>query len=122
MRRPEQLTNTERKCLDELCEHPRPWLRPTSVPGAWPRWCANAAASVWPSMSGSRTSASTDKENSAPWAPACGAPRAAVLAVLSTTLTPGAAEGNATRIKLLKRQMYGRASLDLLRRLVLLSP
>ncbi|WP_369186043.1 transposase [Streptomyces sp. Y1] len=48
--------------------------------------------------------------------------RAAVLAALTTTLTSGAVEGNVTRIKLLKRQMYGRANFDLLRRRILLSP
>ncbi|MFJ9448509.1 transposase [Kitasatospora sp. NPDC101235] len=47
---------------------------------------------------------------------------AAVLAALNTTLTSGAVEGNVTRIKLLKRQMYGRANFDLLRRRILLSP
>ncbi|TXS48522.1 transposase [Streptomyces sp. uw30] len=39
---------------------------------------------------------------------------AAVLAALTTTFTSGAVEGNVTRIKLLKRQMYGRANFDLL--------
>ncbi|WP_406841921.1 transposase (plasmid) [Streptomyces sp. AHU1] len=48
--------------------------------------------------------------------------RAAVLAALTTTFTSGAVEGNVTRIKLLKRQMYGRANFDLLRRRILLSP
>ncbi|MGW2825750.1 transposase [Streptomyces sp. NPDC001443] len=48
--------------------------------------------------------------------------RAAVLAALTTTFTSGAVEGNATRIKLLKRQMYGRPNFDLLRRRILLSP
>ncbi|MFE5869557.1 transposase [Streptomyces roseifaciens] len=47
---------------------------------------------------------------------------AAVLAALATTLTSGAAEGNVTAIKLLKRQMYGRAGFDLLRRRILLAP
>ncbi|MGA5454399.1 transposase [Streptomyces umbrinus] len=48
--------------------------------------------------------------------------RAAVLAALTTTLTSGAVEGNITRIKLLKRQTYGRANFDLLRRRILPSP
>ncbi|MFE2165872.1 transposase [Streptomyces sp. NPDC059447] len=48
--------------------------------------------------------------------------RAAVQAALTTTYTSGAVEGNVTRIKLLKRQMYGRANFDLLRRRILLSP
>ncbi|MER6621934.1 hypothetical protein [Streptomyces sp. NPDC000931] len=37
-------------------------------------------------------------------------------------LLPTDVEGNVTRIKLLKRQMYGRANFDLLRRRILLSP
>ncbi|MBO3682233.1 transposase [Streptomyces sp. NEAU-YJ-81] len=48
--------------------------------------------------------------------------RAAVLATLTTTPTSGPVEGNVTRIKLLKRQMYDRANFDLLRRRILLSP
>ncbi|WP_373559620.1 transposase [Streptomyces sp. TLI_55] len=48
--------------------------------------------------------------------------RAAVLAAPATSLTSGVVEGNVTRIKLLKRQMYGRANFDLLRRRILLSP
>ena len=48
--------------------------------------------------------------------------RATVLAPLTTTPTSGAVEENVTRIKLLKRQMYGRTKLDLLRRRILLSP
>ncbi|MFE7015908.1 transposase [Streptomyces sp. NPDC057651] len=48
--------------------------------------------------------------------------RAAIQAALTTAYASGAVEGNVTRIKLLKRQMYGRANFDLLRRRILLSP
>ncbi|MGW7002360.1 transposase [Streptomyces sp. NPDC054933] len=48
--------------------------------------------------------------------------RAAVTAAFTTTHTSGPIEGNVTRIKLLKRQMYGRANFDLLGRRILLSP
>ncbi|MFF3660451.1 transposase [Streptomyces olivochromogenes] len=47
---------------------------------------------------------------------------AAIQDALTTTYTSGAVEGNVTRIKLLKRQMYGRANFGLLRRRILLSP
>lgn len=47
---------------------------------------------------------------------------AAVLAGLTTSYNSGAVEGNVNRIKMIKRQMYGRAGFDLLRRRVLLSP
>jgi hypothetical protein len=64
---------------------------------------------------------------------ACGAPAvetfaagleqdgAAVRAALTTHRSSGQAEGQITRLKLLKRQMYGRAGFDLLRRRVLLA-
>lgn len=44
---------------------------------------------------------------------------AAVRAALQTDWSNGQTEGQVNRLKLLKRQMYGRASLDLLRRRVL---
>jgi transposase len=44
---------------------------------------------------------------------------AAVTAGLSLPYSSGASEGNVNRVKALKRQMYGRASLDLLRKRVI---
>jgi len=46
---------------------------------------------------------------------------AAVRAALTTPWSNGQAEGQVTRLKLLKRQMYGRAGLDLLRYRTLLA-
>ena len=46
---------------------------------------------------------------------------AAIQAALTTPWSSGQAEGQITRLKLIKRQMYGRASFDLLRRRVLLA-
>jgi transposase len=46
---------------------------------------------------------------------------AAVRAALTTPWSNGQAEGQITRLKLVKRQMYGRARFDLLRRRVLLA-
>ncbi|PWC51789.1 hypothetical protein TSA6c_19670 [Azospirillum sp. TSA6c] len=46
---------------------------------------------------------------------------AAVRAALTLPWSSGQAEGQINRLKLLKRQMYGRASLDLLRRRTLLA-
>jgi transposase len=43
----------------------------------------------------------------------------AVRAALTTPSSNGQAEGEITRLKLVKRAMYGRASFDLLRRRVL---
>jgi transposase len=45
----------------------------------------------------------------------------AVRAGLTLPWSSGAVEGNVTRIKAIKRQMYGRANFDLLRRRVLLA-
>ncbi|MEV6868357.1 transposase [Streptosporangium subroseum] len=46
---------------------------------------------------------------------------AAVTAGLTLTHSSGAVEGNINRIKMIKRQMYGRANHDLLRKRVLLA-
>ena len=45
----------------------------------------------------------------------------AVRAALTTPWSNAQSEGQITKLKLLKRQMYGRASFDLLRRRVLLT-
>ena len=47
---------------------------------------------------------------------------AAVTNGLSLPYSSGAVEGNVNRIKMLKRQMYGRAKLDLLRLRILRTP
>jgi transposase len=47
--------------------------------------------------------------------------RAAVVNGLTLPYSSGAVEGTVNRIKMLKRQMYGRANLDLLRKRVLLT-
>jgi transposase len=44
-----------------------------------------------------------------------------VTAGLTLPYSSGAVEGTVNRIKMLKRQMYGRASFDLLRKRLLLS-
>ncbi len=46
---------------------------------------------------------------------------AAICAALTTPWSNGQAEGQITKVKLLKRSMYGRANVDLLRRRVLLA-
>jgi transposase len=45
----------------------------------------------------------------------------AVIAGLTTAHNSGAVEGNVNRIKMIKRQMYGRAKFDLLRKRILLT-
>ena len=46
----------------------------------------------------------------------------AVTAGLTLPYSSGPVEGNVTRIKMIKRQMYGRASFTLLRKRVILHP
>jgi transposase len=46
---------------------------------------------------------------------------AAVTAGITLPWSSGAVEGNVNRIKTIKRQMYGRASFDLLRKRILLT-
>ncbi|WP_329448315.1 transposase (plasmid) [Streptomyces sp. NBC_01426] len=122
MRRPEHLTDVKRKGLDGLCER-NPALA-TTVEYARrlalmirDRRSEHLALDVWIAdvrLDGQRelrTLANGMRRD-----------RAAIQAALTTTYTSGAVEGNVTRIKLLKRQMYGRAHFDLLRRRILLSP
>jgi transposase len=47
---------------------------------------------------------------------------AAVTAGLTLPYSSGPTEGNVNRVKVIKRQMYGRASLDLLRKRVICHP
>ena len=47
---------------------------------------------------------------------------AAVTAGLTLPYSSGSTEGNVNRLKAIKRQMYGRASLDLLRKRVIYHP
>jgi hypothetical protein len=77
MRRPERLTDTERKCLTEQCER-SPALATTTdcaqrLATVRERRNEHLALDVWPSTSGLPTSASTASEDSAPWPAASGA-------------------------------------------------
>ncbi|WP_331754691.1 ISL3 family transposase (plasmid) [Streptomyces sp. NBC_00012] len=122
MRRPERLTDTERKCLTELCER-SPALATTTTYArrlalmVRERRSEHLALDVWIAdvrLDGQhelRTLANGMRRG-----------HAAIQAALTTTYTSGAVDGNVTRIKLLKRQIYGRANFDLLRRRILLPP
>ena len=70
-------------------------------------WIAAAQASTIPQLHGFATGLLADYD--------------AVRAGLTLPWSSGAVEGNVTRIKAIKRQMYGRANFDLLRRRVLLA-
>ncbi|MEW2581056.1 transposase [Streptomyces syringium] len=122
MRQPEHLTDVERKGLDEPCER-NPALATTDEYArrlaliVRDRRGEHLALDVWTAdvrLDGQRelrTLANGMRRD-----------HAAIQAALTTTYTSGAVEGNVTRIKLLKRQMYGPANFDLLRRRILLSP
>ena len=81
--------------------------------GAWTDPTAIAAFDAWLTAArhcGVRVVASFDQDG------------AAVRAGLRLHWSSGQAEGQVNRLKLLKRAMYGRAKLDLLRRRFLLAP
>lgn len=77
------------------------------VLGAFTRWLRDAAAA---GVSAIATFAAGLRQDSQ-----------AVCAALTTPRSNGQSEGQITKLKLLKRQMYGRANFDLLRRRVLLA-
>ena len=101
----------------------RPWR------AASPSWCAPAASAAGTGPRGAAEALEAWLRD----ARACGVPAvetfaagleqdgAAVRAALTTPWSNGQTEGRITRLKLLKRQMYGRAGLDLLRRRMLLA-
>lgn len=107
MRRPEHLTDTERKCLGELCER-SPALATTTeyarrlAAMVRERRSEHLVLDVW--LADVRLDGQRELRT---LAAGIRRDRAAVLAALTTTFTSGAVEGNVTRIKLLKRQMYG---------------
>jgi transposase len=71
------------------------------------RWMASAAATGEPSLQSFITGLRADQD--------------AVTAGLTLQWSSGSVEGHVNRIKMLKRQMYGRANPDLLRRRILLA-
>ncbi|MDH6711404.1 transposase [Kitasatospora sp. MAA19] len=71
------------------------------------RWTADAEASQLPELRGFATGLRKDWD--------------AVMAGLTLRWNSGPVEGHVNRIKMLKRQMFGRAKLDLLRKRVLLA-
>ncbi|MEV1069822.1 transposase [Streptomyces sp. NPDC050263] len=123
MRRPEQLTDTERTCLDELCER----VPASATTTQYARRLASMVRerrSEHPALDVRLADVRLDGQRELPsLAAGIRRDRAAVLAALTTTFTSGAVEDSVTGIKLLKGQMYGRADFDVLRRrIILLSP
>lgn len=119
LRPPEQLDADERQALDQvLADDPNLKIGYTLVQRfrtlvaqrevtALASWLGDAQASGLPSFVALANGILAD--------------RAAVVAALSTPWSNGPTEGHVGRLKCLKRQMYGRAKLDLLRRRVLAS-
>ncbi|MFE6692241.1 hypothetical protein ACFVFQ_38055 [Streptomyces sp. NPDC057743] len=66
-------------------------------------------------------SAESDRKSLVSFVNGIGSDLGAVVAGLSLPFSSGAVEGQVNRIKMLKRQMFGRAGLDLLRKRVLLA-
>ncbi len=122
LRRPEELEADEQAYLDRLFGHCpelgvvhgvaqdfaaliRDRKRWQDEPGALTSWVRVAKASAIPELGSFATGLLRD------WA--------AVQAALSTPWSNGQTEGQVNRLKMLKRQMYGRANFDLLRKRVL---
>ena len=93
-------------CGYELLQQFRTLLRERDLP-ALVAWREAAKASKIPSFMALANSLTAD------WA--------AVAAAFQLSWSNGLVEGHVNRVKLLKRQMYGRATFDLLRQRVLLS-
>jgi transposase len=77
------------------------------TPGTLDAWMATAAAAAIPELRSFTAGLERD--------------RAAVMAAMSLPWNNGQVEGQVNRLKLIKRQMYGRANFDLLRQRVLLA-
>ena len=120
MTRPDRLANTDKASLDAiLAASPQLAAVAASVRGfavimnerrgrkLLEPWMTAALATDEPALGSFVTGLRADQD--------------AVTRGLSLPWSSGAVEGHVNRIKMLKRQMYGRASPDLLRRRVLLA-
>ena len=122
LRRPEELAADEQAYLDRLFRHcaelgvahgltqdfaalVRERHRWQDEPGALTSWVRVAKASTTPELGSFAAGVLRD------WS--------AVQAALTTSWSNGQTEGQVNRLKMLKRQMYGRANFDLLRKRVL---
>ncbi|MFF8618922.1 transposase [Streptomyces sp. NPDC015350] len=122
MRRPERLTDTEHKYLTELCKR-SPAPATTTTYARRPALTVRERRSEHPALDIWTADVRPDGQRELrTLANGMRRDHAAVQAALTTTCTSGAVEDNITRIKLLKRQLHGRADLDLLRRRTLLPP
>jgi Transposase len=95
--------------LGEL--YPGPQIdEPTVMPTPPPRldtWIAKTVQAAVPQLTSFATGLNKDRE--------------AVIAGLTTSWSSGRVEGTVNKIKMLKRQMFGRANTDLLRKRILLA-
>jgi transposase len=119
VRRPEDLADDDRDYLDRLCEH-----EPT-VAAAYT--LSQDFAAMVRKRQGERFAAWLEQARAGGVTELSGFARgllddrAAVEAALRLPWSNGQTEGQVNKLKLLKRQMYGRASFDLLRRRLLLA-
>ncbi len=120
LKRPDQLAEAEQECLMQVRQaHPMLELAITLAqdfvemvrrrqPEALDNWLVRTAASGLSALQSFAGGIQRDY--------------AAVKAALSSVYSNGVVEGNVNRLKYLKRQMYGRANFDLLRKRVLYAP
>lgn len=117
---PERLDEAEQRCLIELRQANPTFDRAVTLAQAFTtmvRQRQNEALENWLEA--------TEASNFATLRSFAGGIRrdyAAVKAALSMSYSNGVVEGNINRLKYLKRQMYGRANFDLLRKRVLYAP
>jgi transposase len=120
VRRPDKLSAADQALLEQLCarcEHLATMchlartfataLRERRGAAAFAPWAAEAEGSKVSELRGFVAGLRQDE--------------AAVIAGLTLPWSSGVVEGHVTRVKLIKRQMYGRGNVDLLRRRVLLA-
>jgi transposase len=120
MRRPETLDPTETQRLDGLCVRCAELTGTSRLARAFATLvrdrCGAVALQAWlDEVAGSGIAELVTVGNG------LRRDEAAVAAGLTLQWSSGAVEGHVTRIKLIARQMYGRATFDLLRRRVLLA-
>lgn len=116
LRRPGELTDKQRETVERLRQEPKvvaasdlaqqfqAMIR-SRAPEGLDDWLAKCAGSELPDLRSFAEGLARD--------------RRAVLGALTEPWSNGQVEGQITRLKLMKRQMYGRAKLDLLRKRVL---
>jgi Transposase and inactivated derivatives len=119
--RPEQLADTQRQLRDELTAACPEMIDLVDAVRGLPSCSAPVPATTSGSGNGSRAVRAADLPYLHAFTRGLDKDAAAVAGGLSLPYSNGPTEGQVNRIKMIKRQMYGRANVDLLRKRVLLA-